>query len=78
MGIAGSIVVFIVIWWLVLFMVLPFGVRQPEQRDKYHAAGAPEKPMMWIKVGITTGITVVLFAIAWFIADAGLINFRQN
>ena len=64
-------------WWLVLFIVLPWGVRQPENRDPSHADGAPERPMLLIKFAVTTVITGILFTAFWFVADAGIINFRS-
>ena len=76
MDIAGSVVTFIVTWWLVLFIVLPWGVRQPDNPNPLHTAGAPERPMLLIKFGVTTAITCVLFTIFWFVADSGIINFR--
>ncbi|MFT6583913.1 MAG: putative secreted protein [Alphaproteobacteria bacterium] len=77
MDIAGSVITFVIIWWLVLFMVLPFGVRQPDNPDPVHAVGAPERPMLLVKFGVTTIIAGVLLAIAWVIADLELINFRN-
>ena len=77
MDIAGSVVTFIITWWLVLFIVLPWGVRQPENRDPSHADGAPERPMLLIKFAVTTVITGILFTAFWFVADAGIINFRS-
>ncbi len=76
MDIAGSVVTFVITWWLVLFMVLPWGVRQPDTPDPAHADGAPERPMLLIKFGATTVIAGILFTIFWFVADSGIINFR--
>ena len=43
----SGILVYIVIWWLVLFMVLPVGVKRVETVEAGHDRGAPEKPAMW-------------------------------
>jgi predicted secreted protein len=77
MGILGSIVAFIIIWWIVLFMVLPWGVHPPDNPEPGHVASAPEKPRVITKMAITTLIAAVVFAIVWLIADAGLIDFRN-
>ncbi len=45
-----SLVAFIVIWWLVLFMVLPWGVRIPDKAEPGHATSAPVRPRLWLKV----------------------------
>ena len=68
MGITGSIVVFVVIWWLVLFMTLPFGVRgqwEDGKVDQGTDPGAPQTHGLGKKALITTGIAVVLWAIVW-------------
>ena len=76
MGWISGILVFIIIWWMVLFCVLPWGNRPPENPEVGHASSAPENPRLLLKAAVTTGITAVIFTIVWFIADAGLINFR--
>lgn len=77
MNIVSAIVIFIVIWWLTLFIVLPFGVRRTENPEAGHDPGAPVRPMMWRKVAVTTVITVVLFAILYAIAEYELISLQD-
>lgn len=69
--------IYIVLWWLVIFVVLPFGVRPPnaDEMENGQEPGAPVKPMMWRKVAITTVITAVLWLIIYFIVMSGLISF---
>jgi len=76
-NIVSAIVIFIVIWWLTLFIVLPFGVRRTENPEAGHDPGAPVRPMMWRKVAVTTAITVVLFAILYAIAEYELISLQD-
>ncbi len=72
-----GIVAYIIIWWVVLFAVLPFGVRPVEKGDIGHAAGAPANPRLWLKAGITTLVAGVLWLGCYAIAISGLIDFRQ-
>ena len=76
MNLVSGTVTFLIIWWLVLFMVLPWGVRPAENPEPGHMPGAPETPRVITKMAITTLIAAVLFAIAWAVADAGWIDFR--
>lgn len=78
MGWVSGIAVYIVIWWLVIFMVLPWGVQPIEQSDveKGHAASAPLRPRMLRKVAITTVISAVLWLIAYAIIQSDLISLR--
>jgi len=76
-NIASAVVIFVVIWWLVLFMVLPFGVRRTEAPEAGHDPGAPMQPMLWRKAAATTAITLVLFAILYVIAESGLVSLQD-
>ena len=56
----GALVVFTVVWWLVFFVTLPFGVRRIENPEQGHDAGAPEKPRILIKAAIPTAVAGAL------------------
>lgn len=79
MGIAGGIVTFIVIWWLVFFMTLPIGVRRDDTPEDGHDPGAPRKANIGKKILAATGITIVLFGALQFSIETGLlaIDFRR-
>jgi predicted secreted protein len=80
MSIVGGVVIFVVTWILVLFMVLPWGVRTQEESDEEVEPGtvesAPVNPRIWTKFAITTGITVCFFVIILTIFELELIDFR--
>lgn len=78
MGIVSGIVTFIIIWWLVFFTVLPHGNRPPVEVEEGMEPGAPERPRLWRKAGITTIIAVILFVGFWVVQDQGWISFRGN
>lgn len=77
MNVVSAVVVFLVIWWLVLFMVLPFGVRRTEAPEAGHDHGAPAMPMMWRKAAVTTAISSVLFSIVYVLAEYELISLQD-
>ena len=77
MDIVSGVVVYILLWWWVLFMVLPFGAKAPEQVGEGHATSAPAKPRMALKLAITTGLSAVLFIIVYFIIVSGIFSFRD-
>ncbi|MBV8538402.1 MAG: DUF1467 family protein [Alphaproteobacteria bacterium] len=77
MTLATGIMVYIVIWWIVLFTVLPWGAKPPDNPQPGHATSAPEKPRLLLKFAVTTAIAGVVFAaLYWFIA-ADFISFRN-
>ena len=54
------IVIFVVIWWLVLFMVLPFGIQKDDEIVGGNDPGAPKNPMLKKKIILTSIISLVL------------------
>ena len=40
------IVIFVIIWWLVLFIVLPFGIQKDDNVKDGNDPGAPKNPML--------------------------------
>ena len=77
MDIVSGLVVFILLWWWVFLMSLPFGVRIPDDVESGHANSAPEKPMLRHKVTISTAIASVLFAIVYWVIDSGFISLSK-
>ena len=78
----AGLVMCVIIWWVIFFTTLPFGVRAPhevgEAVEPGHDGGAPVRPRLGLKAGITTAITAVLWAIAYVIIDYDLISFRPS
>jgi predicted secreted protein len=72
-----AVVLFIIIWWLTLFIVLPWGVRRTENPEEGHDHGAPARPMLVRKLLITSGITIILFAAIYGIIEMGGISLRD-
>ncbi len=66
------------IWWLVIFLVLPWGVKVPETPEPGHASSAPETPHIVRKLLITTAISTVLWVIAYLIIESDWISFRPS
>jgi predicted secreted protein len=63
----GSIFVYIVVWWVVLFAVLPWGVQRQENPEPGHDPGAPRVTNLKKKLLITTLITFVIWGIGIFL-----------
>jgi len=79
MDIVSGIVVFIMIWWVVLFMVLPWGNRPSEEEDvvEGQSMSAPSLPRLKLKFMITTGIAVLLWVIISYMIESKLIDFHE-
>ncbi len=79
MSFASGLAIYFVIWWTVLFAVLPFGVKNAHESgasvDEGHDAGAPMAPLLLKKALITTVISAALFASFVWLINSGLIGF---
>lgn len=80
MAISSSIAIYFVLWWVVLFAVLPFGVRSQAEDGATVPGSDPGAPtmhrMMW-KLIWTTIISAVLFGIALVAYRAGYLNIEN-
>jgi predicted secreted protein len=78
MGFVSGVVVFIMIWWTVLFMVLPWGNRPPEEDVvEGQSMSAPSLPRLKLKFMITTGIAVLLWFVIAYMIESKLISFHD-
>ncbi|MDP6707075.1 MAG: DUF1467 family protein [Alphaproteobacteria bacterium] len=81
MSIATGFMVYGIIWWLVFFMALPFGIRSPEEAGEAVEPGnvesAPVKPRLWLKAGLTTLIAALLWGVYYVVAAYDLLGFRD-
>ncbi|MDJ1006808.1 MAG: DUF1467 family protein [Paracoccaceae bacterium] len=80
MGPVSGLVLFAVIWFLVLFVVLP--LRLETQGDKGEIvpgtqAGAPANLNMWKKARLTTYVAIVIWAIAAAVIWSDLVTVRD-
>ena len=44
MEIASGIVVYVLLWWWIFLMALPFGVSRQTDGEAGHDSGAPKRP----------------------------------
>jgi predicted secreted protein len=78
MAITTILAIFFIIWWVVLFAVLPWGARSQDENGEVTPGtdpGAPAVHRVWMKLVWTTVIAGVVFAIVAAIYKAGLIPY---
>jgi predicted secreted protein len=73
-------VVFLLIWWLALFVVLPIGTTPVAEADPETGGwrGAPAKPLLLKKVIGTTVLTVVLWLGVYALVSSDWMSFRDG
>jgi len=70
MAIGTGLAIYFLIWWLCLFIVLPFGARSQVESGEVDPGtdpGAPKSPQIGKKLLINTIISAVIYAIYWFV-----------
>ena len=81
MGITGSIIVNVMIWWIIFFSVLPIGIQSNKEifKEKIEGMdpGAPKNPKIAKKFFITTLITTIIFSVIYYLTKAELLNLRE-
>ena len=78
MSITGLAIIYIIIWWIVFFAILPIDV----DRNKYikvegEDSGSPENPKMLKKFIYCTVITTILFVLIYFLMKFEYLNIRN-
>ena len=69
-----AIVVYLTIWWIVLFAILPWGVRSQHESGEWQQGtdpGAPTTPRLLLKALVTTLVSGFLFAAFWIYVEYG-------
>ena len=75
-----SIAIYFVLWWVVLFTTLPFGVRSQHEEGEGAPGtdpGAPVLAQMGWKLLWTTIVSGVLFAIGMWAYYQGFLNIER-
>ena len=70
MATSTAIAIYFLIWWVVLFAVLPWGIRsqtESGQVDPGTDPGAPAIPRLKLKLIWTTVIATVIFALCYLV-----------
>jgi predicted secreted protein len=78
--ISTGFAIYFVMWWIVLFLTLPFGIRSQHEDGEGSPGtdpGAPVTTGMGRKLIWTTVISAVLFAVSMLAYNAGLLNVER-
>lgn len=67
MTFSSGLVLYAMIWVVVLFLVLPWGVRLSEKVERGHADSAPVTPYIGLKLLITSVLAALVWVVAYLI-----------
>ena len=78
MSITGLAIIYIIIWWIVFFAILPIDVdRKKLIKIEGEDPGSPENPKMIKKFIYCTAITTILFIIIYLLMKFEYLNLRN-
>ena len=78
MSVTGLAIIYIIIWWIVFFSILPIDVERKKLiKIEGEDLGSPENPKMFKKFLYCTGITTILFTIIYLLMKFEYLNLRN-
>ena len=78
MSATGLAIIYIIIWWIVFFTILPIDVnRLKSVKIEGEDAGSPENPKMLKKFIYCTSITSIIFIIIYLLIKSEYLNLRN-
>ena len=78
MSITGSLIIFVLIWWIIFFSLLPIDVdRKHKEMVEGVDKGSPENPKIIKKIIYTTIITSIIFIGIFMLVKYDYLNLRK-
>ena len=78
MSATGLAIIYIIIWWIVFFAILPIDVERKKLiKIDGEDPGSPENPKMIKKFIYCTGLTTILFIIIYLLMKFEYLNLRN-
>ena len=78
MSITGSLIIFVLIWWIIFFSLLPIDVdRKHMEMVEGADKGSPENPKIIKKIIYTTIITFIIFIGIFMLVKYDYLNLRR-
>ena len=78
MSFTGSLIIYVLIWWIIFFSLLPIDVdRKHKQIVEGIDKGSPENPRIIKKIFYTTIITSIIFVGIFMLVKYDYLNLRR-
>lgn len=77
MNLVFGIAIYFVCWWIILFAILPFGVKTQEEAGEIApgtAESAPAAPHLLRKLVATTIVTTIVFGVIYWLLEGGVVG----
>ena len=78
MSITGALIIYVLIWWIIFFSLLPIDVdRKHKEMVEGADKGSPENPKIIKKIIYTTIITSIIFIGIFMLVKYDYLNLRR-
>lgn len=77
MNLVFGLAIYFVCWWIILFAILPFGVKTQDEAGEVSpgtAESAPIAPMLVQKAIATTIVTTLVFGLIYWLLEGGVVT----
>ena len=69
--------IYLLIWWVMLFTILPIGVERHEEAGKGFDSGAPKFANLKKKLILNTVVSAGILAVIWLLVEFDIIRWRE-
>ncbi len=77
MSLLSAFFIYLLVWWVVIFAVLPLGVERHDEAGKGYDAGAPKNANMKKKLVLTTVISAVIVLAMHILVELNVIRWTE-
>ena len=71
-----AVVVYVLVWWVTLFAILPLWVT-PSEPGEIGDPGAPKRPLLGRKLALTTVVAAVIWVGIYLVVISPWLSFRE-
>lgn len=72
-----ALFIYLLIWWVTLFMILPLGVERHDEPGKGYDSGAPKSADIKKKLLLNTLVSAIIMAVIWVLVEIDVIRWRE-
>ena len=69
--------IYILVWWVTLFTVLPLNIERHDEKGKGYDPGAPKHPQLKKKLILNSIIAAIVVFIIWMAVKLGFVHWHQ-
>ena len=78
MDVVNFVFIYVLVWWIVIFTILPWGSHAADVVEAGHASGAPANPRLKKKLVITSIISLFVTALIFVVIRYSGFSFHDS